>query len=180
MGGEASGRPSADDLDEEVARLIGVPQYVADEGIAANERNVRAMCAATENAHPAWWSADEAEALLGAAYCPPTMLPAWGRPELWEPGEARTEKALQAHFDLKDLLGYPASIVVSYTTSYYRPVRIGDRFRTQQVIRQIGPIKTTRLGTGRFWTIEMQYLDAAGELAGVESYEFFGFEKDGA
>lgn len=100
-----------------------------------------------------------------------------GRPEYWEPGQGAPLKALQAHFDLKDLLGYPASIVVSYTISFHAPVRIGDRLHTRQVVREVGDPKRTRLGLGRFWTIEMQYLDDDGGLVGVERYEFFGFEK---
>ncbi|OCC25734.1 hypothetical protein MB02_03035 [Croceicoccus estronivorus] len=167
----------AADLDPAIVRLIGRPQYVAEAGIPANERNVQAMCAAVENANPAWWSAGEATVLLGQPYCPATMLPAWGRPELWEPGQGEPLRALQAHFDLKGLLGYPASIVVTYTTTFYKPVKLGDRLRTQQIVRRIGEIKSTKLGTGRFWTVDMQYLDAAGDVVGVESYDFFGFDK---
>lgn len=168
----------SEDLDEAVTALIGVPQYVAGGGIEANVHSMRAMCAAVENGNPAWWDQDAAVDLLGAAYCPATMLPAWGRPDLWSPQENAPPKALQAHFDLKDLLGYPASVAVSYTTSFFKPVAIGDHFRTQQVIRQVGPVKTTKLGAGRFWTVEMQYVGADGALAGVESYEFFGFRKE--
>lgn len=168
------------DLDPVIAGLVGVPQYITDAGIAANEYSVRAMCAAVENANPAWWSRDTAIALLGAAYCPSTMLAAWGRPDLWEPGSDRPLKALQAHFDLKGLLGYSASVAVSYTIEFQHPVRLGERLSTQQVIRSIGEIKATRLGTGRFWTVEMQYITANSRRAGTETYEFFGFEKDQA
>lgn len=167
-------------LDDRVLRLIGVPQYAAGPGIAANPVNVRAMCAAVENGNPVHWDDQAASGLLGDAYCPATMLPAWGRPEYWEPGQGAPLKALQAHFDLKDLLGYPASIVVSYTISFHAPVRIGDRLHTRQVVREVGDPKRTRLGFGRFWTIEMQYLDDDGGLVGVERYEFFGFEKAGS
>ncbi len=171
---------SAGDLPADVAALIGVPQYEAAPRVEANTGNVRAMCAAAQNANPAWWDAEVSRGLIGAAYCPPAMLPAWGRPEAWEPGDAAPEKALQAHFDLKDMLGYEASVAVSYTTTFYAPVEIGDRFRTRQVVREVGPVKTTRLGTGRFWTVEMEYLDLHGTIAGVESYVFFGFAKDAA
>ncbi|MFA5964591.1 MAG: hypothetical protein WC804_11295 [Sphingomonas sp.] len=161
---------TADDLDAEVRALIGQAQYVSPPGMPANAVNVRAMCAAVENGNPAYWDGDA---------CPATLLPAWGRPELWEPGEEASPIALQAHFDLKERLGYPASIVVSYTTSFYRRVRIGDRLGTRQVVRQIGSVKTTRLGTGRFWTVEMQYLDEVGRMTGIERYEFFGYAKAG-
>jgi acyl dehydratase len=168
----------ADVLDEAVARLIGKPQYVSDLGIAANALSVRAMCAAVENDNPVHWNEADASALLGTSYAPATMLAAWGRPELWEPGQGEPLRALQAHFDLKDLLGYPASVAVSDSLIFYAPVKIGDRLRTQQVVRDIGDIKETKLGRGRFWTVEMQYLDKAGDLVGVERYEFFGFRKD--
>lgn len=164
-------------LDDRVLRLIGVPQYAAGPAIAANPVNVRAMCAAVENGNPVHWDDRAASDLIGDAYCPATMLPAWGRPEYWEPGQGTPLKALQAHFDLKDLLGYPASIVVAYTISFHAPVKIGDSLHTRQVVRQVGDLKRTRLGLGRFWTIEMQYLDDDGGLVGVERYEFFGFEK---
>ncbi len=166
-----------DALDERVLRLIGTPQYVTDAGIAANPGNVQAMCAAVENGNPAHWNAQTATELLGAPYVPATMLAAWGRPELWEPGRGEPLKALQAHFDLKALLGYSASIAVSNTITFYAAVRIGDRLKTQQVLQQVGDLKRTRLGLGRFWTIDMQYLDAESSLVGVERYEFFGFER---
>lgn len=168
----------AEALDEAVARLIGKPQYVTDVGIAANPLSIRAMCAAVENDSPVHWNEEEAAALLGAPYAPATMLAAWGRPELWEPGQGEPLRALQAHFDLKDMLGYPASVAVSNSLIFYAPVKIGDRLRTQQVVRNIGDIKETKLGRGRFWTIEMQYLDEADNLVGVERYAFFGFRKD--
>ncbi|QTH21357.1 MaoC family dehydratase N-terminal domain-containing protein [Rhizorhabdus wittichii] len=167
-------------LGEDVLRLIGRPQYVSGAGMPADRGHVRAMGAAVENANPTWWDDGAAEDLLGAAYCPATMLAAWGRPELWEPGRAEPLRALQAHFDLKDLLGFPASMAVSYTTSFHRPVASGDRLRTQQVLRRISDPKTTKMGRGRFWTIEMQYLDERSDLVGVESYEFFGFGKERA
>lgn len=168
----------ADTLDEAVVRLIGRPQYVSDLGIAANALSVHAMCAAVEDASAVHWNEAEATALLGAPYAPATMLAAWGRPELWEPGQGAPLRALQAHFDLKALLGYPASVAVSNSLIFYAPVKIGDRLRMQQVVRDIGDIKETKLGRGRFWTVEMQYLDEAGDLVGVERYEFFGFRKD--
>lgn len=167
-------------LDDAVLRLIGAAQYVTEAGVPANRQNVRAMCAASENANPVHWDHGAALAILGAPYCPATLLAAWGRPELWEPDQEQPLRALQAHFDLKDMLGYPASIAVSNTVIFYRPVEIGDRLKTQQVVRAIGDIKQTKLGRGRFWTIEMQYLGESERLVGVERYDFLGFVKDGA
>lgn len=166
-----------EELDASITHLLGVPQYVTEAGIAASRVNVRAMGAATENANPACWDDEAASGLLGAPYCPSTMLPVWGRPELWEPEQATPLKALQAHFDLKDMLGYSASMAVSYATSFYLPVKTGDRLKTQQVLQSVSAVKQTKLAAGRFWVIDMQYLNNEGELVGIESYEFFGFEK---
>jgi len=170
--------PSKAVLGEKILSLIGMPQYVSEAGIAANDINTRGMCAAVENRNSVYWDEAVAREILGEAYCPATMLAAWGRPELWEPGRDKALKALQCHFDLKDLLGFSASMAVSYTITFYEPVAIGDRLKTQQVVKAIGDLKTTKLGQGRFWTIEMQYLSENSDLVGIESYEFFGFEKD--
>ena len=39
--------------------------------------------------------------------------------------------------------------------------------------------KTTKLGTGRFWVIDVEYRNQDGELVGVESYTGFGYRRDG-
>jgi hypothetical protein len=40
--------------------------------------------------------------------------------------------------------------------------------------------KTTKLGTGRFWVIDVEYRDQDGEIVGVESYTAFGYRKGAA
>ena len=60
----------------------------------------------------------------------------------------------------------------------HEPVRPGDRLRTRQILRSISDPKTTRLGTGRFWVIEVEYLNQDGELVGVESYTGFGYRRN--
>ena len=37
--------------------------------------------------------------------------------------------------------------------------------------------KTTKLGTGRFWVIDVEYRNQKGELVGVESYTGFGYRR---
>ena len=38
--------------------------------------------------------------------------------------------------------------------------------------------KTTKLGTGRFWVIDVEYLNQRDELVGVESYTGFGYRRE--
>ena len=45
------------------------------------------------------------------------------------------------------------------TIVFHEPVRPGDRLRTRQILRSVSGPKTTKLGTGRFWVIEVEYLN---------------------
>ena len=51
--------------------------------------------------------------------------------------------------------------------------------RTRQVLRSISDVKTTKLGTGRFWVIDVEYSNQRGNLVGVESYTGFGYRRQG-
>ena len=84
---------------------------------------------------------------------------------------------LQAHFDLKEDLDLSEAIISSTTNAFHEPVRIGDRVRSRQLLRSISEPKTTKLGRGRFWTIDVEYLNQDDVLLGVESYTAFGYRQ---
>jgi hypothetical protein len=46
------------------------------------------------------------------------------------------------------------------------------------VLRSVSPLKTTRLGTGRFWVIDVEYVNQKGESVGTETYTGFGYERE--
>jgi uncharacterized protein len=48
---------------------------------------------------------------------------------------------------------------------------------TCQLLRSVSEEKTTRLGTGRFWVIDLEYRNQRGQLLGVESYTGFGYRR---
>ena len=50
--------------------------------------------------------------------------------------------------------------------------------RNRQVLRSVSGPKTTKLGTGRFWVIDVEYHNQRGELVGVETYTGFGYKRD--
>jgi acyl dehydratase len=110
----------------------------------------------------------------------PTMLSVWFRPHQWSPGRTEPAVPLQVHFDLKEQLELPEAIISENTMTFYEPVRLGDRLRTHQVLRSVSEPKTTKLGTGRFWVIDVEYHNQRDELVGVESYTAFGYVKAGA
>jgi acyl dehydratase len=63
------------------------------------------------------------------------------------------------------------------TIVFHEPVRPGDLLRTSQILRSVSDEKTTKLGTGRFWVIDVEYRNQEGELVAVESYTGFGYRK---
>ena len=94
-------------------------------------------------------------------------------------GEGRDVQRLplQVHFDLKEQLGLPEAVMTDNTITFYEPVRPGDTITTGQRLRSVSPEKQTKLGTGRFWVIDVEYRNDRGELVGVESWTGFGYRR---
>ncbi|MCB1014663.1 MAG: MaoC family dehydratase N-terminal domain-containing protein, partial [Acidimicrobiales bacterium] len=115
--------------------------------------------ASVENGNPLFWDADVAEALAGGPIAPPSMLSVWFRPHHWAPGATDNLVPLQVHFDLKEAFGLPEAVMTDNTITFGVPVRPGDRIRSRQVLRSVSPPKTTKLGAGRFWVIDVEYLN---------------------
>ena len=164
-------------IPDAVMALIGVTRYEEEGGFAVEHGYIWTTCAAVENANPLFWDDDVAATLTGGPIAPPTMLSVWSRPHHWAPGRSEPAVPLQAHFDLKAELDLPEAIISSNTNTFHEPVRIGDRVRSRQVLRSISEPKTTKLGRGRFWTIDVEYLNQDDRLLGVESYTAFGYRR---
>lgn len=135
-------------------------------------------CEATENANPIFWDDDAAATITGGAIAPPTMLSVWMRPLQFKPGRDGAHRPLELHFRMKEELGLPEGIVGANEIEFHAPVRPGDRITTTQSVREVGPLKTNRLGTGRAWTIDVTYANQDGDVVGVESYEFFSYVRE--
>ena len=84
---------------------------------------------------------------------------------------------LQVHFDMKALFDLPEAVMTDNTIVFHEPVRTGDVLRTRQILRSVSEPKTTKLGSGRFWVIDVEYLNQRDELVGVESYTGFGYRR---
>jgi acyl dehydratase len=139
---------------------------------------VLAWLEATENANPLFWDDAVARELAGGPVAPPTMLSVWMRPLLFVPGRTERRMPLGLHFALKEALGLPDGIVAATEMTFGVPLRPGDRVRTTQRIRRISEPTATRLGVGRFWTIDVTYRTQRDEVAGVESYEMFAYRRE--
>jgi acyl dehydratase len=132
---------------------------------------------ATENANPLYWDEAVAKELTDGWIAPPSMLSVWMRPLQFVPGRKDTSMPLSLHFDLKDAFDLPDGVVSASEMTLHAPVRPGDRITTTQSIRDISDEKTTRIGTGRFWTIDVTHRDQTGEVKGVETYEMFSYKR---
>ncbi len=168
---------SGTDLPEEVAALIGAVQYEETGEFPVEQGYVWTTCASVENGNPLFWDPEVANELTDGPIAPPTMLSVWFRPHYWSPGRAEQPMPLQVHFDLKQIFGLPEAVMSDNTIVFHEPVRLGDRLRTRQILKSVSEPKTTRLGTGRFWVIDVEYLNERDELVGVESYTGFGYRR---
>ena len=162
---------------DDVRALIGVEQYKETAEFPVERSYIWDTCAAVQNGNPIFWDTSVADSVTGGPIAPPTTLSLWMRPHHWTPGFAGERVALQVHFDMKERLEMPEAIISENSITFYEPVRPGDVISYAQVLRSVSEPKTTRLGTGRFWVVDVEYRNQRGEVVGVESYTAFGYRR---
>ncbi len=166
------------ELPEAVEAMIGTVQYEQIGEFPVERGYVWTSCASVENGNPLFWDDAVADEVTDGLIAPPTMLSVWFRPHHWSPGRDEQPMPLQVHFDLKGRFGLPEAVMSDNTIVFHEPVRMGDWLRTRQILRSVSEPKTTKLGTGRFWVIDVEYLNQRDELVGVESYTGFGYRRE--
>jgi len=164
-------------LPAELTEMLGAAQYEEEGEFPVERGYIWTSCASVENGNPLFWDDEVAAELTDGPMAPPTMVSVWFRPHHWAPGRSGAALPLQVHFDLKERLGLPEAVMTENTVVFYEPVRIGDRLRTHQVLRSVSEEKTTKLGTGRFWVIDVVYRNQHGERVATESYTGFGYRR---
>ncbi|HEV3369246.1 MAG TPA: MaoC family dehydratase N-terminal domain-containing protein [Acidimicrobiales bacterium] len=165
------------DLLARALEMVGVEQYPEISEFPVERGYIWTTCASVENGNPLYWDDEVAQALTGGPIAPPTMVSVWFRPHSWAPGRTEVALPLQVHFDLKALFGLPEAVMSDNSIEFHTPVRLGDVLHTHQVLRSISDDKTTKLGTGRFWVIDVVYANQDGDLVAVESYTGFGYRR---
>ncbi len=169
---------TGDELPADVRDLIDVTQHEELGEFPVERGYVFTSCASVENGNPLFWDDAVAAEVTDGPIAPPTMLSVWFRPHHWAPGRAGEKLPLQVHFDLKARFDLPEAVMSDNTIVFYEPVRPGDVLTTCQRLRSVSAPKTTKLGTGRFWVIDVEYRNQRGELVGVESYTGFGYRRE--
>jgi uncharacterized protein len=167
----------ADAAPGDVEALIGRRQYDDTADFPVERGYIWTTCAAVEDGNPLFWDDDVAAELTDGPVAPPAMLSVWFRPHHWSPGGGSARLPLQVHFDLKERLGLPEAVISENTMVFHEPVRVGDTLHTSQILRSVSAEKSTRLGVGRFWVIDVEYTNQRGDVVGVESYTGFGYRR---
>lgn len=162
---------------DNIEGVLGVEQYREQGEFPVERGYIWTTCSSVENGNPLFWDDEVAGELTGGPIAPPAMVSVWFRPHHWAPGRTTQALPLQIHFDLKEGLGLPEAVMSDNTIVFHEPVRPGDRLTTCQVLRSVSDEKTTKLGTGRFWVIDVEYRNQRGELVAVESYTGFGYRR---
>ncbi len=166
------------ELPSEVQSWIGQVRYEEETEFDVERSYIFTSCSSVQNGNPLFWDEKAAKDLTDGWIAPPTMLSAWFRPHYWAPGRTEQAQPLQVHFDLKESLGLPEAVMTDNTIVFGVPVRPGDVLTTCQVLHSVSVEKTTKLGTGRFWEIEVRYTNQNGERVGTEWYTGFGYKRD--
>ena len=167
-------------LPEEVTAMLGKQMYPETASFPVERSYAYNTLAATQNGNPLYWDDAVAAELTEGVVMPPTTLSLWMRPHFWEPGAEGEQLALKVHFDLKRIFELPEAVMTDNTLVFHEPVRPGDVISNSQVLRSVSEPKTTKIGTGRFWVIDVEFRRADGVLVGVESYTGFGYVRAGA
>jgi acyl dehydratase len=165
------------DLPADIAGAIDAVQYEEISEIPVEHGYIWSSCASVENGNPIFWDVGAAEAITSGSIAPPSMVSVWFRPHHWAPGRSHQLLPLQVHFDLKDRLDLPEAVMTDDTIVFHEPVRLGDLLRTHQVLRSVSGPKTTKLGEGRFWVIDVVYRNQWDQLVAVETYTGFGYRR---
>ena len=167
-----------DDLPQHIQDMVGKELYPEEGEFPVEHGYIWTTCSSVENGNPLYWDEATARALTGGPIAPPAMISGWFRPHLWAPGRTAEALPLQVHFDLKEALGLPEAVMTDNTIVFHEPVRIGDRLHTHQVLRSVSDPKTTKLGTGRFWVIDVEYFNQDDTQVASERYTGFGYKRD--
>jgi hypothetical protein len=166
------------DLPAEVESWIGKKKYEELGEFDVERGYIFTTCSSVQNGNPIFWDEKAANDLTDGFIAPPSMISVWFRPHYWSPGRTEEAVPLQLHFDLKATLELPEAVMTDNTITFYEPVRVGDRLKTYQILHSVSPLKQTKLGTGRFWDLEVVYENQKDEVVARERYTGYGYRRD--
>jgi len=166
------------DLPIQVRDWLGKAVVVVEHVVTAEVGLWLNFCVAVGDGNPLYWNYASALPVTGGVIAPPAMLPSWGIAHDWEPGRVGPPlRTLELHFMVKDALGLSNGLVTEVELELHDPFWAGDSVRVEQVLREVGPLRETRLGPGRNWTIDVVYRKPDNILAGIQTLRFLGYQR---
>jgi len=164
-------------VDSIISDMKGRKFYEVESDVTVDLTSIHSMCAAAYNGNPLYWNDDVARNLTGGYIAPPSSVSAWLRPDYWSPSQNADARALKMHFDLKERFDLPEGVMVDNELTMYKPIRLGERLRTYQMLHSVSEEKTIKLGEGRFWVIDVVVENEDGERCAVDRYTGLGYRK---
>jgi uncharacterized protein len=166
-----------DYLPDEVRALIGAELPWTPAPVRVERALIDHWIQAYEDRNPLYWDDEYARtSQWGGIVAPPGMLLSWTIPMYWTSESGTVDReAGQVHFVLKRMLGVPIGIVSNTRIEWYEPVRLGDELSWSEAVRDISPLKRTRLGVGHFWTIDLMVRNQDAALVGRQLWTAFAY-----
>lgn len=120
-----------------------------------------------------WDDAFSTRSRFGQVVAPPAMTQVWTMPPFGS--AAPPTDAVAELYDRLDSLGYTSIVATNSRQSYLRPQRLGDRLTATKRITSVSAEKTTRIGTGRFVTTEIDIVDSGGRTVATQLHRVLKF-----
>jgi acyl dehydratase len=157
-------------LTDEQRALIGVESAPRPLPQPIDRLMALRWCEMLEDANPIYF--DEAYARttwLQGTFAPPTMLNTWSMAPVWP--EGRDEPAAPR----LEIEGCTTTIATNSVQEYLMPLRYGDELTVTTHVGSISDEKTTRLGTGHFYTTVTTYRNQHGQAVGRHIFTLFTY-----
>jgi len=165
------------ELPSHVQDMVGKYLEEDQSQFPAEQSYIWTSCASCEDGNPIYWDEKAAQDITDGPIAAPAMLSIWTRPHHWVPGQTDQPLPLQVHFTLKKELDLPEAIITKNGVVFGEPVCLGDRINNKQKLRSISDPKTNKLGTGRYWIIDVDFYNQNGDWVGSEWYNCFGYRR---
>lgn len=156
---------------EEARALVGRRTPPRPATAEVSWARIQQFCAMTRDPNPSYWDLDFASSYWGSVVAPPAMLMTWLMPLEWSPTAPEPEPMLMARIPL------PGTSMVngSNDTTYFLPVRVGDRLSVEEELVSVSDLKSTRLGDGHFLETLAVFRRQDGEVVAEMRNTLFRF-----
>ena len=110
-----------------------------------------------------------------ASVVPPIMVTTFPRSPVAPTAGESAATGVVLHDQLKRLVDLPVAIAIGYELELLGEIRVGDRLVSEERIADLGPERSTRLGPGREWIIEVVTSTLDRSAVCIERFRMMGY-----